>query len=74
MYVTSLPYQAKVPFATLYPEANPLALDLLDKMLTFNPTNRMVTLNKNKKRRRSKYIGRRKGEQSASNLWETENR
>lgn len=40
MYVTSLPYQPKVPFSVLYPDADPLALDLLDKMLTFNPVGR----------------------------------
>lgn len=41
IYVTSLPYQAKVPFSQLYPEASAPALDLLDRMLAFNPVNRL---------------------------------
>lgn len=40
LYVTSLPFQAKVPFRALYPEADEHALDLLDRMLTFNPMHR----------------------------------
>lgn len=32
---------AKVPFQTLFPNANPDALDLLDKMLAFDPTSRI---------------------------------
>lgn len=35
-YAISLP----VNFSRLYPEADPKALDLLDKMLTFNPARR----------------------------------
>lgn len=42
MYVRSLPYQHKVPFSTLYPNADPRALDLLDRLLSFNPTTRVT--------------------------------
>lgn len=31
----------KVPWATLFPKANPMGLDLLDKMLSFNPSKRI---------------------------------
>lgn len=34
-------YKARVPLATLYPKANPLAVDLLEKMLIFNPAKRI---------------------------------
>lgn len=40
-YLQSLPFKPKVPWAKLYPTADPKALDLLDKMLTFNPHNRI---------------------------------
>jgi len=36
-YVKKLPSKQKVPFVELFPATNPLALDLLDKMLSFNP-------------------------------------
>jgi mitogen-activated protein kinase 1/3 len=41
-YLQSLPYKPKVPWEKLYPDADPKALDLLDKMLTFNPHKRIV--------------------------------
>ncbi|CAH1399960.1 unnamed protein product [Nezara viridula] len=41
-YLQSLPYKPKVPWTKLFPNADPKALDLLDKMLTFNPHNRIV--------------------------------
>lgn len=41
-YLQSLPYKPKVPWTKLYPNADPKALDLLDKMLTFNPHKRIV--------------------------------
>ncbi|CAG8468960.1 1489_t:CDS:2 [Paraglomus brasilianum] len=41
-YIESLPYNKRVPFAQMFPNANPLALDLLEKMLTFNPSNRIT--------------------------------
>lgn len=37
----SLPFKPKVPWTKLYPDADPKALDLLDKMLTFNPHKRI---------------------------------
>ena len=40
-YIQSLPRKPKVDFAQLYPKANPLAIDLLDKMLVFNPERRI---------------------------------
>ncbi|KAH3662549.1 hypothetical protein OGAPHI_005801 [Ogataea philodendri] len=41
-YVRSLPYMPKVPFETVYPHANPLAIDLLNRMLTLNPQDRIT--------------------------------
>eukprot|EP00698_Gefionella_okellyi_P006885 TRINITY_DN1663_c0_g1_i2.p1 TRINITY_DN1663_c0_g1~~TRINITY_DN1663_c0_g1_i2.p1 ORF type:complete len:390 (+),score=74.59 TRINITY_DN1663_c0_g1_i2:132-1301(+) len=41
-YLRSLPFKPKIPFARMYPQANPLALDLLEKMLTFNPKKRIT--------------------------------
>ncbi len=40
-YVRNLPFMPKVPFQRLFPQANPDALDLLDKMLAFDPTSRI---------------------------------
>ncbi|KAJ3643577.1 hypothetical protein Zmor_026278 [Zophobas morio] len=40
-YIQSLPYKPKVPWSKLFPNADPKALDLLDKMLTFNPHRRI---------------------------------
>jgi len=40
-YIKSLEKKAKIPFSKIYPKANPLALDLLEKMLTFSPTKRI---------------------------------
>ncbi|KAJ1673547.1 mitogen activated protein kinase [Spiromyces aspiralis] len=40
-YIRSLPFKKRIPFHTLYPGANKLAIDLLDRMLTFNPKNRI---------------------------------
>ena len=39
-YIRGLPYMRSVPLIELYPHANPLGLDLLEKMLTFNPSRR----------------------------------
>ncbi|ODN05744.1 Mitogen-activated protein kinase 1 [Orchesella cincta] len=41
-YLQSLQYKPKVPWEKLYPDADRKALDLLDKMLTFNPHKRIV--------------------------------
>ena len=40
-YVRNLPFMPKVPFARLFPSANPDALDLLDRMLAFDPSSRI---------------------------------
>lgn len=40
-YVRNLPFMAKVTFSKLFPQANPDALDLLDKMLAFDPSSRI---------------------------------
>lgn len=40
-YVRNLPYMPKVPFNRLFPQANPDALDLLDRMLAFDPSSRV---------------------------------
>lgn len=40
LYVKSLPKRSKQNWSTLYTDGNPLALDLLAKMLTFNPNKR----------------------------------
>lgn len=41
-YIKSLPKRQRVPWSTLYPKANPVALDLLSKMLVFNPEKRFT--------------------------------
>jgi serine/threonine protein kinase len=41
-YIKTLPFQRGVPLLSLYPEANPLALDMIDRLLTFNPTKRLT--------------------------------
>ncbi|PSN36778.1 Mitogen-activated protein kinase 1 [Blattella germanica] len=40
-YLQSLPFKPKVPWTKMFPNADSKALDLLDKMLTFNPHNRI---------------------------------
>lgn len=40
-YVRNLPYMQKVSFAALFRNANPDALDLLDRMLAFDPSSRI---------------------------------
>nr|GAT57793.1 predicted protein [Mycena chlorophos] len=40
-YIRSLPIKPRVPFSTLYPHANPLAIDILSKMLCFDPAKRI---------------------------------
>ncbi|KAH9060547.1 CMGC/MAPK/ERK protein kinase [Lactarius vividus] len=41
-YIRSLPIRPRVPFSQLFPHANPLALDLLAKMLNFDPAKRIT--------------------------------
>ncbi|KAJ8450178.1 hypothetical protein Cgig2_033372 [Carnegiea gigantea] len=40
--LNSLPYTRGVDFASIYPQADPLAIDLLKKMLVFDPTKRIT--------------------------------
>lgn len=40
-YVAALPRRPKVPWTSLYPDATPDAIDLLDKLLAFNPHRRI---------------------------------
>ncbi|CAD6568431.1 MAG: Mitogen-activated protein kinase [Cyphobasidiales sp. Tagirdzhanova-0007] len=41
-YIRSLQFSPGVPFHHLYPKANPLALDLLTKLLSFDPSKRIT--------------------------------
>ncbi|WAQ81878.1 hypothetical protein PtA15_2A191 [Puccinia triticina] len=41
-YIRALPFKKKKPFAQLYPNASALAIDLLEKCLTFNPKKRIT--------------------------------
>jgi mitogen-activated protein kinase 1/3 len=43
VYLFNLARKPKVPFEKIFPNADRLALDLLEKMLTFNP-NRRITV------------------------------
>lgn len=40
-YIRSLPFKKKIPFKVLFPKSNDLALDLLEKLLAFNPAKRI---------------------------------
>ncbi|KAG6860408.1 hypothetical protein C0995_011479 [Termitomyces sp. Mi166 len=40
-YIRSLPYKPRIPFSTIFPDENPLAIDLLSKMLCFDPAERI---------------------------------
>ncbi|KAG6408821.1 hypothetical protein SASPL_131846 [Salvia splendens] len=40
-YIRTLPYSLGTPFTHLYPHAHPLAIDLLQKMLVFDPSKRI---------------------------------
>jgi len=40
-YIRSLPYKPRIPFEKLFPDANPDALDLLARMLAFDPAERI---------------------------------
>ena len=41
-YIRSLPNKPRIPFSTLFPNANPLATDLLSRLLCFDPAKRMT--------------------------------
>ncbi len=40
-FVANLPRKPKIPFAQFFPNANPLACDLLEKLLSFEPETRI---------------------------------
>lgn len=40
-YLRGLPYAPPIPFATIFPDANPEALDLLARLLAFDPIERI---------------------------------
>ena len=42
-FITELPKKKKISFKEIYPNGNPLAIDLLEKMLCFNPKIRINT-------------------------------
>ncbi|KAI8065349.1 MAP kinase [Gilbertella persicaria] len=42
VYIRSLPRMPKIPFENLYPRANPMAIDLLNKLLEFDPSKRIT--------------------------------
>ncbi|KXN68123.1 Pkinase-domain-containing protein [Conidiobolus coronatus NRRL 28638] len=41
-YIRGLPIKNKIPFTTLFPNATPLAIDMLEKLLAFNPRKRIT--------------------------------
>ncbi|KAE8715677.1 Mitogen-activated protein kinase 7 [Hibiscus syriacus] len=41
-YIKSLPYSRRTHFSHLYPQADPLAIDLLQRMLVFDPSKRIT--------------------------------
>lgn len=42
-YVRNLPFMPKIPYSNFFPRANTDALDLLERMLAFVPSNRITT-------------------------------
>ncbi|CAO3650488.1 unnamed protein product [Cunninghamella blakesleeana] len=41
LYIKSLEHFQKIPFANLYPDASPFAIDLLERLLMFDPSSRI---------------------------------
>lgn len=41
-YIKSLPFKPQIPFEQIFPEANPQALDLLRRLLAFDPSERIT--------------------------------
>ncbi|KAG0171262.1 Mitogen-activated protein kinase [Apophysomyces sp. BC1034] len=42
VYIRSLPRMPRIPFQNLYPRANPLAINLLNQLLEFDPSRRIT--------------------------------
>ena len=40
-YIRSLPFKKKIPWKAMFPKTNDLALDLLERLLAFNPVKRI---------------------------------
>lgn len=40
-YIRSLPFKKKIPWKVMFPRTNDLALDLLERLLAFNPVKRI---------------------------------
>lgn len=41
-YIRSLPFKKKTPWRSMFPASSDLALDLLDRLLAFNPAKRIT--------------------------------
>lgn len=41
-YIRSLPFCKKIPFRRIFPQADPLGIDLLERLLTFDPSKRIT--------------------------------
>jgi mitogen-activated protein kinase 1/3 len=41
-YIRSLPFKKKIPLKAMFPKTSDLALDLLEKLLAFNPAKRIT--------------------------------
>lgn len=41
-YIRSLPFKKKIPLKAMFPKQSELALDLLEKLLAFNPVKRIT--------------------------------
>lgn len=41
-YIRSLPFKKRIPFSVMFPKTSPQALDLLEKLLAFNPAKRIT--------------------------------
>ena len=41
-YIRSLPFKKKIPMKSMFPKTSDLALDLLEKLLAFNPVKRIT--------------------------------
>jgi mitogen-activated protein kinase 1/3 len=42
VYIRSLPFKKRIPFAIMFPKTSPQALDLLEKLLIFSPAKRIT--------------------------------